>query len=219
MPVKLGNGARGLDDTTTRTPGGARRGERLVHEQDLPAALAAALDANFERLVMTYQDRLYAFVLRLTANAPDAEEMVADAFVRAYHALARYPAERVRALALRPWLYQIVRNVFHNRVRGRRLQLVPLDPTGEERDPRCTDDAAARPDAVLERAELREALTVRLMALPERERVAVALRHVQGWGYGEIATLLGQPVGTIKANVHRGIRRLRASLNVSGEWR
>jgi RNA polymerase sigma-70 factor (ECF subfamily) len=219
MPAKLGNGARGLDDTTTRTHGGARRGERLVHEQDVPAALAAALDANFARLVMTYQDRLYAFVLRLTANAPDAEEMVADAFVRAYHALARYPAERVRALALRPWLYQIVRNVFHNRVRGRRLRLVPLDRTGEGRDPGFPDDAAERPDAVLERAELREALTVRLMALPERERVAVVLHHVQGWGYGEIAALVGQPVGTVKAHVHRGIERLRAVLSADGAWR
>jgi RNA polymerase sigma-70 factor (ECF subfamily) len=53
------------------------RGEWLVHEQDLPAALAADLDGNFERLVVTFQDRLYAFALRLTGSPPDAEEIIA----------------------------------------------------------------------------------------------------------------------------------------------
>jgi RNA polymerase sigma-70 factor, ECF subfamily len=191
---------------------GMRRGERLVHEQELPAALAADLDGSFERLVVTFQDRLYTFALRLTDSPPDAEEIVTDAFVRAYQALAGYPAERLQTLAMRPWLYQITRNVFRNRVRGRRLQLVPLEQTHEHVAQEGSDGAVSQPDIELEHAEFRTMLAARIAALPERERTAVVLRHMQGLGYGEIATLLRQPVGTVKANVHRGIRRLRKAL-------
>ena len=183
-----------------------------MHEQDLPAALAADLDGSFERLVVTFQDRLYTFALRLTGSPPDAEEIVADAFVRSYQALAGYPAERLQTLALRPWLYQITRNVCRNRARGRRLQLVPLEQTHEHVAQEGSDGEVSQPDMALERAEFRTMLAARIAALPERERTAVVLRHVQGLGYREIATLLRQPVGTVKANVHRGIQRLREAL-------
>ncbi len=52
--------------------------------------------------------------------------------------------------------------------------------------------------------------------LPERYRVAVVLRHVEGLRYHEIAAVLGQPVGTIKANVHRGVALLRRALVTPG---
>ena len=184
-----------------------------MDDQKLVAALAADVDGHFERLVATYQDRLYAFALRLTGSLPDAEEIAQDAFVRAYQALRRYPADRLRTLSLRPWLYQIALNVFRNRVRGRQLQLVPLvqDDAGQELEPQ--DDRTPRPDIAVEHAELRDTLSALVQALPERYRVAVVLRHVQGLGYGEMATILKQPIGTVKANVHRGLRLLRKALD------
>ena len=190
-----------------------------MDERDLPGELAVELDGSFERLVLLYQDRLYAFVLGLSGVPQDAEEIVADTFVRAYRALVRYPAERIQALALRPWLYRIALNTFRNRVRGRRLPLVPLDEIGEHTDLACEPDATGQPDQVGERGELREKLALLIAALPERYRVAVVLRHIQGCEYGEIATLLGQPIGTVKANVHRGLRRLRDGLRAYSEWR
>jgi RNA polymerase sigma-70 factor (ECF subfamily) len=190
-----------------------------MHEHDLPAALADDCDGTFADLVMTFQDQLYAFALRLTDNPHDAEEIVADAFVRAYQALDRYPAERIRALLLRPWLYQITRNVFRNRVRGRRLHRAPYDQGGPEPDTVQTDEAVEQPDSVVERAELRKTLATQVAMLPERERVVVVLHHIQGLGYGEIARMLEQPVGTVKANVHRGIQRLRVALDALEAWR
>jgi RNA polymerase sigma-70 factor, ECF subfamily len=174
----------------------------------LPVALADDLDGSFERLVLTYQDRLYAFALYLCGSPRDAEEAVQDAFVRAYRALARYPAERVRDLHLRAWLYQITKNVVRNRVRGRRLQLVP--PDGGHAEPE--DDEMERPEAAFERREQRGELGALVARLPERYRAAVVLRHVQALSYAEVAAILGQPIGTVKANVHRGVRLLRAAL-------
>jgi RNA polymerase sigma-70 factor (ECF subfamily) len=182
-----------------------------VRDHELPAALADDLDGAFEQLVRAYQDRLYAFALRLSGSPPDAEEIAQDAFVRAYRALAGYSAPRIRELALRPWLHRIVLNVFRNRVRGRHLPVTALDPDGEGLD--LEDARERRPDALLERAERHGTLAALVAALPERYRLAVLLRHIQGLGYGEIAAVLGQPVGTAKAHVHRGVQLLRAALN------
>lgn len=190
-----------------------------MHEEELPTALAADLDSHFERLVEIYQHRLYAFALRLIGNPQDAEEIIVDAMVRAYNALGQYDGNRIEALELRPWLYQITLNVFRNRVRGRRLQVVSYDQPESTGLPEMADDRSAQPDAALERAELREILAAAIAALPERERIAVTLRHVQGFGYGDIASILKQPVGTVKANVHRGVRRLREALREDCAWR
>ena len=183
-----------------------------AREDMLPAALAANLDASFEALVLAYQDRLYAFALRLTYSPQDAEEVAQDAFVRAYHALAGYEHSRIAALKLRPWLYQIALNVFRNRVRGRRLSLVSLDaaPEGAALEP--VDAAGEEPGAALERSERSDELAALVVALPERYRAPVILRHVEGLGYAEVAGVLCQPVGTVKANVHRGIRLLREAV-------
>jgi RNA polymerase sigma-70 factor, ECF subfamily len=184
-----------------------------VPDQDLPGALAADVDGNFEQLVLAYQDRLYTFALRLTGSPQDAEEIAQDAFVRAYQALVTYAAQRVRDLALRPWLYQITLNVFRNRRRRRPPQLVPLDEASAGMNLELEDDKVERPDTALEHAELRGRLGALVAALPERYQLSVVLRHVQGLEYAEIAALLRQPIGTVKANVHRGLRLLREGLD------
>jgi RNA polymerase sigma-70 factor, ECF subfamily len=185
-------------------------------EDRLPAELAADLDGSFERLVLTYQDRLYSFARRLSGNAQDAEEIAQDTFVRAYRALCGYAPDRIHALALRPWLYQIATNVFRNRVRGHHVRTTPLD--GDEHSPAYRIDSgdSTRPDVIAERTERARELGAHVQALPDRYRAAVVLRHIAGFNYHELAGLLGQPVGTIKANVHRGTRLLRESLQSEG---
>lgn len=185
----------------------------------LGEALAACVDSAFEGLVRAYQQRIYAFVLRLTATSADAEEIAQDTFVRAYRALASYPPERIRALALRPWLYQIALNLARNRARDtrheRQLTVVPPRPREDPEEPAAIepeDDPALRPEALAEASEARRELAAKLAELPTRYRAAVVLRHVEGFSYSEMAELLGQPIGTVKANVHRGVRLLRASL-------
>ena len=185
-----------------------------MDDATLAGLLAADLDGSFETLVRTYQDRLYAFGLRLTGSPRDAEEIAQDAFVRAYRALARYPAERVAALRVRAWLFQIAVNVARNRARGGRLRETPLAPPLDGAPtPEPADDARYEPEAVVERDEARDELASVVARLPERYRIAVVLRHVEGLRYHEIAAVLGQPVGTVKANVHRGVALLRRALS------
>ena len=81
--------------------------------------------------------------------------------------------------------------------------------------PTSPADEADRPDVVAVRHDDEAQLAAVVASLPERYRAAVVLRHVQGLGYQEIATILHQPAGTVKSNVHRGVALLRAALGES----
>jgi RNA polymerase sigma-70 factor (ECF subfamily) len=181
----------------------------MSDEQRLSAYLAEDLEGHFEEFVRTYQDRMYAFALRLTGSRQDAEESTQDAFVRAYRALAAYPTERRRELHLRAWLYQIVLNVVRNRVRRHTLAVVGLDAPMENLLPAS---AGEQPEAIAIRAEVQHQLSTAIAELPPRYGTAVVLRHVQGLSYAEAAEVLGQPIGTTKSDVHRGLRLLRDAL-------
>lgn len=184
---------------------------------DLGEELARDLDGSFERLVRTYQDRLYAYARRLAHNAADAEEIAQDAFVRAYRALKTYPADRVRAMALRPWLYQITLNVARNRFRRKRHDFVSMSNggAGEAAARSAQDDPRGRPDARFEQTRQRDDLESLVAGLPERYRSALILRYVEGLSLDEVATILKQPLGTAKSNVHRAINALRAAITES----
>jgi RNA polymerase sigma-70 factor (ECF subfamily) len=155
----------------------------------------------FERMVHEHQDRVFALGLALTGNRHDAEEVAQDTFLRAYRALVTYAPDRIRELKQKAWLHRIALNVVRNRVRGVRPHLVELN--GSE-----PDHALGTEDGALLKLEL-DALAVRVAGLPPRYREAVVLRHVQELSYQEAADALGQPVGTVKANVHRGLKLLR----------
>lgn len=166
-------------------------------------------DRVFERLVHDHQDRIFALGLALTGNRHDAEDVAQDTFVRAYRALATYPPDRVRDLKQKAWLHQIAVNVVRNRVRGVRPRLVELN--GSE-----PDHGIGPEENVVRRAEIDE-LAARVACLPARYREAVVLRHVQELSYLEISEALGQPVGTVKANVHRGLKILRGENHGDGD--
>ena len=155
----------------------------------------------FERMVNEHQDRVFALSLALTGNRHDAEEVAQDTFLRAYRALVTYSPDRIRELKQKAWLHRIALNVVRNRVRGVRPRLVELN--GSEPDHTPGPEAGA-----LLKADI-DALAGRVAALPARYRDAVVMRHVQELSYEEAADALGQPVGTVKSNVHRGLKLLR----------
>jgi RNA polymerase sigma-70 factor, ECF subfamily len=183
-----------------------------VPDEELVLALAANPGQAFEALVLHWQQRVYAFALRLTASPQDAEEIAQDTFVRAWRALSQWPPERIRAMRMKAWLYQIALNVFRNRIARRSLTIVPLDAPDGRPIFEPADDWRERPDVAAESAELGRQVAASLVALPAHMRVAVVLRYVEGFTYREIAEMLEQPEGTVKAHVHRGTRQLRDTL-------
>jgi RNA polymerase sigma-70 factor (ECF subfamily) len=179
----------------------------------LAARLAHDLDAAFPALVAGHQDRLYTVAVRLLGDPRDAEEVAQDALIRAYRAMGDYPAERVASLRLRPWLASITVNLARNRRRradDRRppLALEPMLDAGFE----LADARTPGPAAITATREAIDELAATLMQLAPAVRVAIVLRHVDGLSVAETAEALGRPEGTVKAQVSRGLERLRALL-------
>ena len=167
--------------------------------------LAGDLDAGYEAFVAAHARDVYSTALRLSGSRAEADDLAQDTFVRAYRALGRFDAERVRALEARPWLLTITVNLWRNRVRAgaRRPKTTRADVVHDVADP------GPGPAAAAEATETSEALVRLLRELPEHHRVPVVLRHVVGLSYAEISSVLGCPEGTAKANVSRGLDRLR----------
>ena len=185
-----------------------------MDDTQLVLRLVADLDGSFETLVRTHVDRCHAIALRVLGNPHDAEEVTQDTLVRAYRALATYDAERIRELRLRPWLTTIVLNLCRNRARRAVLpstSMAPLVEAGWEPVAKASDE----PAAVADRRAGTARLAVQLAALPDRYRIPVVLRHVDNLSSAELAEVLGRPEGTLKAQVHRGLALLRASLTAA----
>jgi RNA polymerase sigma-70 factor (ECF subfamily) len=178
--------------------------------------LAANVEAAFPALVAAHQDRLYSIALRLLGDRRDAEEVAQDALVRAFRAMREYPRERVAALRLRPWLASIAVNLARNRRRRADDRRPPgsLEPLLEAGfDPPA--DGRAAPGTTADRRETARELAHALLQLTPAVRAAIVLRHVDGLSVAEVAEALGRPEGTVKAQVHRGLRELRAVLEAS----
>ncbi len=168
---------------------------------------------RFERIVDDYQRRLYGFALRMTGNREDAEEIVQDAFVRAFRALGKMTEEQRSELRLQPWLYTITLNVTRNRLRSKRPTNVALDALA---DPDAllnnTQEGPEQPEQIVERGTDLALVEQALLQLPMHLRAAATLRFIEGRSHPEIAEILNQPIGTVKSHVHRAVRILRRIL-------
>lgn len=177
------------------------------------AALAADLDAGFAELYGAYRTVVFSTALRVSGRRADAEDLTAEAFLRAYRALTSYDAARIAGLAPRAWLLTILLNVWRNdrRTTSRRPAAAPLDAAPDPADP----DESVEHTAV--RHEAGRELAASLASLPDDQRIAVVLRHVNDLPVAEVARVLGCPVGTAKSHISRGLRRLRELHSASTE--
>jgi RNA polymerase sigma-70 factor (ECF subfamily) len=184
-----------------------------AQDDSLPGLLATDLDAHFEHLVLSYQHGLHAFALRHTGSPQLAEDIVQEAFMRAYSTLQNYPPYRIGTLKLRPWLYKITLNVFYGHLRSSRLQELPLDGTeGSPMLEAIDEDWLNQPELVIENKEWLGKLEAGVARLPLPFRELVNLYYFEELSYREITEVLNLPLGTVKSGIHRGTRLLRQAL-------
>ena len=168
----------------------------------LARRLAAGDPAAPRVLVEKHHAELRRYARALLRDRTAAEDAVQETFEKAFVALGKYPVERIEVLRLRPWLYRIALNVARNARRdGRREQPVSETPERPQLD-RGSGHGEAWMDAL-----------GALELLPERQRVAVALRYLEDLPYAEISSATGWPVNTCKTLVRRGIGKLGALLS------
>jgi RNA polymerase sigma-70 factor (ECF subfamily) len=159
--------------------------------------------AAFEQDALALVDRLYAAALRLTRNEADAEDLVQDTYLRAFRSSGQFET----GTNLRGWMFTILHNTFLNQRRDRARS--PIDADSEAVEQAADDSGtSSNPEELLLNGTLDADLQAALDNLPPTYREAVWLRDVEQFSYGEIAGIVGVPIGTVMSRISRGRRAL-----------
>jgi RNA polymerase sigma factor (sigma-70 family) len=161
----------------------------------------------FARLVEMHQTIAHRVAASIMGSGNDADDVVQDAFVKAFTRLAQFHEGR----SFRAWLLAIVANEARNRRRsaGRRAAVtlrVATQPDAPAIDP-STD-----PTRAYEVTELRQHLAAAVATLADRDREVLALRYFADLSEAETAAALGCPIGTVKSRLSRALTHLRTAL-------
>lgn len=176
----------------------------------------------FETEVLRLTDRLYGTALRLTRNAADAEDLVAESVAKAWAKLDELD-DRSR---FEPWMFRILSNTFvsdwrRRQTRGAVEVAAEVESTGGEDGEtfslfeKCHQPFLlwfGTPEQEFLNRLLRDDLEKALDSLPEAYRIVVVLVDVRGWSYAEIAEFLEVPVGTVRSRLNRGRGLLQRAL-------
>ncbi len=173
-----------------------------------PAALSAAEQARFRRLVLPHLDAAYNFARFLCRDGPAAEDVVHDAFLRAWRGFSGFRGDNPKA-----WLFAIVRNLVFSSTGAERAKAEVFAPDAARGlvEAQAEPDAEAADDRIIRSAEI-EAVRRAIEELPEPFRETVVLRELEELSYREVAAVTGAPIGTVMSRLARARRMLAAAL-------
>jgi len=170
-------------------------------DAELVAMVLDGQTGRYEVLVRRYQETMYRHAFGMVGDADAAADLVQDSLVKAYTRLGTCDPDRFAA-----WLFRILRNRCKDWLKSRR-----------RRDVSLTDQDAAAPGSTdplraLEAGEAGRVIGEALSRLPEGQREAFLMKHVEGRSYEEMADLLGAGVSALKMRVMRAREALQALL-------
>ena len=167
--------------------------------------------AAFNLLVIKYQHRVAKLVSRFVHNHEEAEDVVQEAFIKAYRAIGKFRGES----QFYTWLYRIAVNTAKNYLVSRSRKPPASDLDAEEAETmsvgaRLTD--IATPERNMLADEIAGTVRRVIEELPEDLRTALTLREFEGLSYDDIANAMGCPVGTVRSRIFRAREAIDAQL-------
>lgn len=182
---------------------------RAHGDADSDAAADAARSRRFQQLALPHLDAAYNLARWLCGNASDADDVVQEAFMRAFRFFDTFRGDTAR-----PWLLAIVRRTWYTEWRRRASshETVEFDDTMDDTAFDGWSVGGADPQALLIRDEDSKRVHEALALLPVEYREVLILRELEEMGYREIAIVADVPIGTVMSRLARGRRKLAALL-------
>lgn len=178
-----------------------------MEEKQLVRLAQDGSPAAFEGLVAKYQSKVFSMALSFTRNREVADDLAQEIFLKAFLALPRFHGRS----EFGTWLYRISVNHIRDFLRKKgRVREVSLDDVAEVAfsDREQAEKADRERETEARRALVRGAV----QALPEKDRVILTLRDIQGLAYEDISRILRLSPGTVDSRLFRARRKLRAAL-------
>lgn len=174
-------------------------------------------------LVTKYQRKLARLISRMVRDPAEVEDVMQEAFIKAYRALPAFRGES----AFYTWLYRIGINTAKNYLvsQGRRA---PTTTELDSEEAETLDDASLlrdidTPERLMHTKQIGETVNAAMEALPEELRTAIVLREIEGMSYDEIAMVMDCPIGTVRSRIFRAreaiAERLKPLLDVAPDKR
>lgn len=166
---------------------------------------------RFEQIVLPHLNAAFNLARWLTANDQDAEDVVQEAYLRAYKFLDGFREGNGRS-----WLLAIVRNTYYTWSQQNR----PHDlQTSSDKELETMESNQLHPEAKLIQNANSELIRQTLNELPLEYREVIVLREIEGMSYKEISNIINIPLGTVMSRLARGRKQLQEHLicRLSGE--
>jgi len=177
---------------------------RARHDLALVDAALAGQAKAYEELLQNYRTAVYHLVLKIVRDANDAEDVTMETFGKAFRHLGRYSPQ----FAFSTWLFRIATNNCIDFVRRKKLTTLSLQgPAHLSEEGECTlqvSDEELNPLEACIKQQRREQVLQAVAQLPAKYSKMLQLRYFDELSYEEVAAELQCPVGTVKANLHRG---------------
>lgn len=181
----------------------------LEDDKFVKRAIEGDQDA-YKELMDKYQKPLYFHVLKMVRNHEQVEDLVQEAFMKAFNNLNSYNTN----YAFSTWLYRITTNHTIDYLRKKKLKTTsindPVKTKDGEMEIQISDDAETDRDII--RKERKKIIHNAINDLPKKYRRVIEMRHLQELSYQEIADQLDLPLGTVKAHIFRAREMLYKEL-------
>ena len=179
-----------------------------LEDADLVREALAGNAVSFQLLVERYQDRLFGLARHYTRSAVEVEDIVQDAFLKAYRRLSSFQQQS----SFYTWLYRIATNTILDWMKRRGRSPVQTVEDPETIAPQPSGNTLVRPDARIEQEEIARITREVLDELPEIFRTVLVMREFEDLSYQEIADVLEISIGTVESRLFRARARFKAKL-------
>jgi RNA polymerase sigma-70 factor (ECF subfamily) len=186
-----------------------------LDDRELAVMAARGREPAFRELLTRYERPVFSLVYRMVGDRTLAEDLAQEAFIRAFNAIGTYKP----TYKFSNWILKIANNHTIDHLRKRKLDTVSIHGSPHATTEHETSQTQVsvistdeNPQQYVENRELGGQIELAIRGLREEYRVAILLRHVEGYAYEEIADIMDVPLGTVKTYLHRARAELRETL-------